>query len=125
MKSSRNTTSKTVIQDLIVHSTFALSHTEIQTATNGLCDRVTIYRVLERLLSDGKIHKVIDIDGIVKYAGCHTCNENHDHHHIHFSCQECKAVTCLEGIKPLFTLPNNYKVNEMNFTLSGLCPKCL
>jgi Fur family ferric uptake transcriptional regulator len=51
MKSTRTTTAKTEIQDLIVSSSVALSHSEIQKSLEGLCDRVTIYRVLERLLN--------------------------------------------------------------------------
>jgi Fur family ferric uptake transcriptional regulator len=124
MKSVRNTTAKTEIQELIANSPVALSHTEIQSATNGLCDRVTIYRVLERLTVEGLIHKVVNVDGVVKYAGCHSCSEKHNHNHIHFSCQKCKSVTCLEDVEPTFKMPKKYTVSEMNFTLSGLCPQC-
>jgi len=124
MKSTRNTAAKTEIQELIVSSSVALSHSEIQKAVDGLCDRVTIYRVLDRLLDEGSIHKIVNVDGVVKYAGCHSCSEKHSHNHIHFSCQKCKSVTCLDDVEPTYTLPKNYKVNEMNFTLSGFCPEC-
>ena len=126
MKQARNTAAKTEILNLISQSDVALSHTEIQTLLDGLCDRVTIYRVLDRLTEEGLIHKVVNIDGGVKYAGCHSCsaNHNHKHNHIHFSCQKCKSVTCMEGIEPAFKLPKKYKVHEVNFTVSGLCPQC-
>lgn len=124
MKSARNTTAKTEIQELIIASDVALSHAEIQKALDGLCDRVTIYRVLDRLLEEGIIHKIINVDGVVKYAGCHSCSVKHNHNHIHFSCQRCKSVTCLDGVEPSYQLPKNYKVTGMNFTLSGLCPHC-
>ena len=124
MKAIRNTTSKFEIQNLITNSTVALSHTEIQAATKGLCDRVTIYRVLERLVDEGLVHKIVNVDGVVKYANCHTCSTKHNHNHIHFSCQKCKSVTCLDDVEPTFKLPKKYKVSEMNFTLSGLCPQC-
>jgi len=124
MKSSRSTTAKTEIQGLIVSSLVALSHSEIQKSLEGLCDRVTIYRVLERLLVEGVIHKIVNVDGVVKYASCHSCYTKHNHNHIHFSCQKCKSVTCLEDVEPSYKLPKNYKVSEMNFTLSGLCPQC-
>jgi Fur family ferric uptake transcriptional regulator len=124
MKSARTTTAKTEIQELIVSSSVALSHSEIRKSLEGLCDRVTIYRVLERLVEEGVIHKIVNVDGVVKYAGCHSCSVKHSHNHIHFSCQKCKAVTCLDDVEPSFKLPKNYKVSEMNFTLSGLCPQC-
>jgi len=125
MKSARSTTAKKEIQELIVSSSVALSHSEIQKSLEGLCDRVTIYRILERLLVEGVIHKIVNIDGVVKYACCHSCSAKHNHNHIHFSCQKCKSVTCLENVEPSYKLPKNYKVSEMNFTLSGLCPQCL
>jgi Fur family ferric uptake transcriptional regulator len=121
---SRKTLAKTEIQKLISSSSFALSHSEIQSSLNGLCDRVTIYRVLDRLLAEGQIHKIVNVDGSVKYAACHSCSEKHNHDHLHFSCQKCNSVTCLENVEPSYQLPMNYKVSEMNFMLSGLCPQC-
>lgn len=125
MKLSRNTNAKKEIQQLISSSKTALSHSEIQKSLDGLCDRVTIYRVLERLLEDGNIHKTVTTDGVVKYAACHSCEIKHSHNHIHFSCLKCNLVTCLDNVEPSFKLPDNYQVIEMNFTLSGLCPKCI
>jgi Fur family transcriptional regulator, ferric uptake regulator len=120
----RNTAAKKEIQELISSSTVALSHSEIQHMLEGLCDRVTIYRVLERLLDEGIIHKIVNVDGVVKYASCQMCAAKHNHNHIHFSCQKCKSVTCLNESEPSYKLPRKYKVLEMNFTLSGLCPQC-
>jgi Fur family transcriptional regulator, ferric uptake regulator len=125
MKSSRNTTAKTEILELIVASSVALSHSEIQQSVGGLCDRVTIYRVLERLIDEGKVHKIVNVDGVIKYAGCHSCSGKHSHSHIHFSCQKCKSVICLEDVEPSFKIPINYEVREMNFMVSGICPNCL
>ncbi|OWY23019.1 hypothetical protein B6N25_05445 [Sphingobacteriales bacterium TSM_CSS] len=34
----------------------------------------------------------------------------------------CGFVT--QRVEPSYKLPKNYKVSEMNFTLSGLCPQC-
>lgn len=120
----KNTTAKIEIQELILNSSVALSHHEIKEMTNGLCDRVTIYRILDRLVDDGLIHKIVNVDGVAKYAACHACSEKHKHNHAHFSCQKCKSVTCLENVEPTFKLPSNYTVSEINFTVSGVCPAC-
>lgn len=124
MKQARNTAAKTAVLKLVNQSDVALSHTEIQSFLDGLCDRVTIYRVLDRLTDEGLIHKVVNIDGGLKYASCHNCPATHEHNHIHFSCEKCKSVTCIENIQPSFKLPKTYKINEVNFTVSGLCPQC-
>lgn len=124
MKITRNTVAKTEIKKLIHSSEVALSHTEIQAALNDLCDRVTIYRVLDRLVEEGDVHRIVNVDGVIKYAECHDCEKQHHHNHVHFSCEKCKSVTCLDDVEPTFNLPKQYKVKEVNFTLSGLCPKC-
>ncbi|WP_461788159.1 Fur family transcriptional regulator [Pedobacter sp.] len=125
MKITRNTIAKTEIRKLISSSSVALSQPEIQYALNDVCDRVTIYRVLDRLVEEGAIHRIVNVDGVIKYAECHQCETpNHHHNHVHFSCEKCKAVTCLEDVEPSFKLPKQYQVKEVNFTLSGLCPNC-
>lgn len=127
MKQGRNTVAKTEILNLLEQSEEALSHAEIHASLGDLCDRVTIYRVLDRLVAEDSIHKVINIDGGVKYAGCHHHQSeahHHSHNHIHFSCQSCHTVTCIEDVEPVFKLPKKYKIKEVNFTVSGLCPQC-
>lgn len=125
MKKSRNTAAKTKILNIITDSKTALSHSEIHEFLDDFCDRVTIYRVLDRLITEGFIHKIVNIDGVVKYAACHDCSSSdHHHNHIHFSCEQCHAVTCLEEVEPSFKLPEKYKIHSVNFTVSGVCPRC-
>ena len=123
MKVTRNTQAKTEILQLIQKSKAALSHAELQELLTGLCDRVTIYRVLERLLKEDKIHKAITTEGVIKYAACQSTDDHH-HNHVHFNCTKCKTTSCLNGIEPQLQLPSDYKVETSNFTLSGICPDC-
>ncbi len=128
MKTTRNTTAKLAILEILNQSEVALSHSEIQKKTEGLCDRVTIYRVLDRLIKEDLIHKIVTPEGIIKYAICHHSHPNNFHHlhnHIHFNCEKCHSVTCLESIVPTYIIPENYMVNQVNFTLTGLCPNCI
>ena len=128
MKTTRNTTAKSAILELIKTSEVALSHIEIQNLTGDLCDRVTIYRVLDRLVSEDVIHKIATPDGTVKYAACHHHHldrQIHSHNHVHFSCEKCHSVTCLDSVEPTFNMPENYLVKISNFSLSGLCPNCI
>jgi len=123
---SRKTVAKTTILALLQNSEKALSHSDIQDEVGDLCNRVTIYRVLDRLVEAGEAHKIVNIDGVIQYAACHSCEEeaHHTHRHIHFSCTVCNEVTCLEGIEPAFKMPPNYQVKDVHFTLSGICPNC-
>lgn len=121
---SRNTEAKKNITQLLSDATSALSHSELVTLLEKKCDRVTIYRVLDRLVTEGIIHKIINIDGVVKYAVCHGCTQHHNHHHVHFSCTTCLEVTCLENLIPRIELPVNYTLSDANFMISGICPNC-
>lgn len=124
MKTGRNTVAKTKIRTLLAASKVALAHSDIQQALEGGCDRVTIYRILDRLAEEGVIHKIVDMDGTIKYAACRMCHTGHRHNHVHFSCRKCHTVFCLENVVPSYTLPDSYTVLETNFTLAGLCPQC-
>lgn len=124
MKQIRNTKSKTEILSLINTSEVALSHAEIQGALNGLCDRVTIYRVLDRLSEEGVVHKIVNVDGVVKYAMCHNCKTKHNHNHVHFSCEKCKKVVCIENVFPQIKLPEKFVIHDYNFVVSGICDNC-
>lgn len=126
MKQTRNTIAKTSILNLLQKSEVALSHSEIEEALEVTVNRVTIYRILDRLIDEGVLHKIVNTDGAMKFALCHTCTvqHHHSHNHIHFSCVDCKEVTCLEGIVPEFKLPKKYEVMDVNFMVSGRCPSC-
>jgi Fur family ferric uptake transcriptional regulator len=124
MKQTRNTVARTAILDIIQASEIALSQLAIQHTLNGLCDRVTIYRVLDRLVEEGLIHKIVNVNGVVNYAACATCSHNHQHQHIHFSCRVCNELTCLNQVIPSFDLPTGFSKEETFFTVSGICNNC-
>jgi len=125
MKQVRNTQAKTEILNLINTSETALSHYTIQEKVGDLCNRVTIYRILDRLEEEGKIHKIVNVNGVVNYAKCSQCKEeSHSHDHVHFNCEKCQSVTCLENVVPKISLPDHFVAHTYNFVISGVCPKC-
>jgi len=124
-KPQRNTQAKKTILEIVNQSSTALTHLEIQKQTDELCDRVTVYRVLNRLVDEGLVHKIIDLNGVVNFASCKTsCSHKHAHNHVHFSCNQCKEITCVENVVPELSMPSEYQIDEINITVSGVCPKC-
>jgi Fur family ferric uptake transcriptional regulator len=124
-KPQRNTQAKKTILEIVNQSSTALTHLEIQKQTNELCDRVTVYRVLNRLVDEGLVHKIIDLNGVVNFASCKSsCNHKHTHNHVHFSCNSCSEITCVENVVPTFELPEGYQIEQVNITVSGICKKC-
>lgn len=121
----RRTIAREEILRIIEDSATALSHAEIEEQLNGLCNRVTIYRVLDRLEEANLIHKFINVDGNLNYAACNHPQDQHNDNHVHFSCMVCGEATCLEHVVPHFKLPRGYVSVDANITVSGICPKCL
>ncbi|MBX3006448.1 MAG: transcriptional repressor [Melioribacteraceae bacterium] len=125
MKNSRNTQAKAKIFEILSSSRVALSHQEIKELLDVSCDRVTIYRVLDRLSSEGKAHKVVGTDGVMRFALCKEClTEHHYDKHLHFSCEKCGAVRCLDEDVPHISINKKYKVTGVNIIVSGICPSC-
>ena len=126
MSKTRNTPARLAIEELLELSDSALSHHGIQLALGDMCNRVTIYRVLDRLIDEGRVHKILDTSGISHYAPCEKCMEHSDHihNHIHFKCNKCNSIICLEQVIPEIKTPVGYKFEEVNFLISGTCDKC-
>ncbi|MBX7050567.1 MAG: transcriptional repressor [Flavobacteriales bacterium] len=125
-KQVRSTAAKQHIREILEQSGTALSQPEIQEQSEGVCDRVTVYRVLDRLLQEGEVHKTIGLDGMTRYAICKACDHDHGHQHdhVHFSCEVCGEVTCLDKVIPELKLPRGYRLKEASYMISGVCPTC-
>jgi len=89
-------------------------------------DRVTLYRTLNSFTEHGVIHKIPDDSGFATYGLCHdTCNsEDHNHDHMHFKCNECGTIECLEQHIPSVKIPG-YHITEANLILKGICKTCV
>lgn len=89
-------------------------------------DRVTLYRTLNAFTDNGVLHKIPDESGFATYGLCHdTCDSgDHKHDHMHFKCNECGTIECLEQNIPTVTIPVGYQVQEANLILKGVCKTC-
>ncbi|MAQ47335.1 MAG: hypothetical protein CMD27_00455 [Flavobacteriales bacterium] len=90
-------------------------------------DRVTLFRILSCFEKKGIIHSIRLENGQHLYAICkETCRDGqHSHQHIHFTCESCDDVSCLS----IDNFPNlsltNYKFNNININVSGVCQACI
>lgn len=90
-------------------------------------DRVTLYRTLNSFLDSGILHKIPNATGVATYGLCHeTCSPtHHDHNHIHFKCNNCGQIECLDDkTVPIVTVPNGYQIEAVNMIVDGVCAKC-
>jgi len=114
-----------VIEEL-GQSHLAHSHAELEILFNEM-DRVTLYRVLNDFEDAGLVHKIIDMEGVTRFALCkHSCPDTtHAEDHVHFNCQHCHKMFCLEKIHaPVVKMPGGFKAMGTNTIIYGLCKSC-
>ena len=93
---------------------------------NKTANRTTFYRNLKIFEDKGLIHQINDGTGMAKFAisGENTKSKYGTDLHLHFHCTECKKTICLPNKIPEESLPADYKINDVNLVLKGICVKC-
>jgi len=122
---ARSTPAREQVLDMLLAAPRALSHQDIEAAAReqGLnFDRVTLYRVLDWLVTQGLAHKIEGQDRLWRFNAV-TAPE---HGHAHFHCTRCGQVFCLEQTQPSFaiTLPTGFRFEKAELTIQGICPSC-
>ena len=89
-------------------------------------DKVTLYRTIKTFEENKLIHSIDDGTGAVKYALCkETCQCHPEDLHVHFLCTKCKHTYCLNDIAiPTLTLPADFKLENINMVVKGICVNC-
>ena len=103
----------------------AVSYKEIQNSLIKF-DRVTLYRTLNTFINRGILHKIIFEDNQSFYALCsmECTSDKHQCQHIHFQCNHCKEVSCIESKNSIQLDISNHFVDDIEITASGLCQRC-
>lgn len=112
---------------LLQGSGHAVSQPELERTLGDISDRVTLYRALKSFEENGIVHRVFDNNGTARYALCDECHSHrHEDRHVHFNCEKCEHVFCLEGVDvPSFSLPPGYEVHDVQLVVKGICNQCL
>jgi Fur family ferric uptake transcriptional regulator len=115
------------VLDLFIKKGKALSFKELEDELKEY-DRVTLYRTLHSFTEKGVIHQIPDYSGSARYGICfNTCTaEAHHHNHIHFKCNHCGQLECLDSeiLLPTVDLPEHYEIEEYDVVINGVCAEC-
>jgi len=123
----KKTPIRTEILELFMKHDFALSASGILAKMTAGHDKVTIYRALSSFEEHGILHRASEDGQGIKYALCgHSCpDEIHADQHAHFVCDKCHQTYCLEDVViPEVSVSNDFSVNRVSYTLSGICKGC-
>ena len=121
----RPTLIRTAILGVLLQADDALSHAEVleRLLPHGAFDRVTVYRALDWLVSQGLAHKVAGAGRAWRFRA----NRNETmHRHAHFQCNRCGKVFCLSDVQPTLPkqIPASFTVESIELNIKGTCGDC-
>lgn len=122
----KKTSPRVTIINTLQTSQFPLSENEVKEKMGELYDRITFYRSVHTLMEAGVIHRIVADNTTIKYALNH-CTEGHHHEadHVHFFCEQCKALVCMNDIKiQSYDLPDGFVKKDCDVVIKGLCTSC-
>lgn len=125
-RSLKATPKRLELLNVVANYPAAIPYSELQKKLKHF-DRVTLYRTINALLDNGIIHKASVSTDDVYYALCkeYCSTECHNHKHVHFKCETCLQVSCVDVESTLQIKIPNVKVNQVEIEVSGVCSKCL
>lgn len=87
-------------------------------------DKVTIYRILEKLCKTDLVHRVYIQKRAWNYELAHHCGEKQCHPH--FTCNNCGKTFCMtDSTVPLVkNLKKGFIIQRQQVKIEGLCSSC-
>jgi len=119
------TQSRILLLRILSETKLPLSGKEIENLMMSKCDRATIYRNLNAFTGKGIIQRILSDDALkFKMAQSNDKHEK-DMDHIHFQCNKCHKVICLEELLVKdYQLPKGFSKIENQFLVVGICKNC-
>lgn len=121
----RQTASVKLLWQQFEQSNDALSVVELVKQLEEAMNKTTVYRILERMEQEGKLHSFTGKDGLKWYAKCQECSsEHHIDVHPHFQCNDCGKVECL-SVEVHIPKLTEHQIDRAQILLLGQCGTCL
>ena len=121
----RKTKTVKLILNAFEQSNDAISIVELVNKFDGLMDKTTVYRILERLENSKMLHSFMGKDGLKRYAKFQEKSSlDNIKIHPHFLCNDCGKSSCLP-IKISIPKLSGYKIESAEQLLAGICKDCI
>lgn len=121
----KNTRLRYAVLSELMQATSGLSHQDLSKSLSLDFDRVTLFRTLNAFEEAGILHKVMDLNGVAKYAFT-TEAEQKEESHAHFLCLKCEGIFCLDYVSELdnIPVPRGFQKTGLSVQVKGLCAAC-
>ena len=122
-----NTKQKDMILDVIRKEKKEFTIKDIYNSLDGAAGLTTIYRLVDKLVIDGILHKHISKDNITYYEYLEECDKEN---HFYLKCEKCGNmihVDCdfVEELENHITNEHKFKLDKKMIIINGICNKCM
>ena len=123
---SYNTKQKNIIIDIIKKQEKPFTIKDIYELLNSKVGLTTIYRLVDKLVSENIVNKEIDKDNITYYQYLNECNEEN---HFYLKCESCGDLVhidcdCIKELSSHILKEHDFSLNKKHIIIDGICSKC-
>ena len=123
---SYNTKQKDIIIDLIKKQKHEFTIKDIHEKIKDTVGLTTIYRVVDKMISEGTINKYINENNITYYQYLEKCEEEN---HFYLKCEKCGTLIhvdcdCIGELTNHILVDHEFMLNKEHIIINGLCKKC-
>lgn len=124
-RSIKPTAMRMLVLQYLMEQDKAVSLHTIESAFE-VAEKSTLYRTLKTFEKNKLVHTIDDGTKQLKYALClESCECETSDLHYHFHCGSCENTFCLTNQNiPTIELPKNFKMEQANMVIKGLCESC-
>ena len=124
---SYNTKQKDKIINIIKTKNDIFTVKEIYEDLNKSIGLTTIYRLIDKLVSDDVVSKTIGKNNITYYRYLDTCSNNN---HFYLKCDKCGNMIhidcdCIEYLSEHVLTKHKFKTHNKHIIINGYCKNCI
>ena len=122
-----NTKQKEIILDIIKKQKKEFTIKDIYEEVKDVCGLTTIYRLVDKLTTNGILNKSIDNDNITRYSYLEEC---HHENHFYLKCNKCGNMfhidcDCINELVNHIYDEHHFEMSKEHIIINGICSNCL